>query len=57
MCWFDDVERDKKLELLILTLYRNLVMLSETMDLSDLLSKRIVKTNEVNMSKSYITKM
>ena len=44
---FDDVERDKKIELLTLTLYRNLAI-SEAMDLSDLLSKS-VKTNEVNM--------
>ena len=44
---FDDVERDKKIELLTLTLYRNLAI-SETMDLSDLLSKN-AKTNEVNM--------
>ena len=44
---FDDVERNKKLELLSLTLYRNLAI-SETMDLSDLLSKN-AKTNEVNM--------
>ena len=44
---FDDVERDKKIELLTLTLYRNLAI-SEAMDLSDLLSKK-AKTNEVNM--------
>ena len=41
------MEKDKKLELLSLTLYRNLAI-SETMDLTDLLSKS-VKTNEVNM--------
>ena len=44
---FDKVERDKKLELLKLTLYRNLA-LSETMDMVDLLSKQ-PKLNEVNM--------
>ena len=44
---FDKVEKDKKLELLRLTLYRNLAI-SETMDMVDLLSK-IPKLNEVNM--------
>ena len=44
---FDKVERDKKLELLRLTLYRNLA-LSDTMDMVDLLSKQ-PKLNEVNM--------
>ena len=44
---FDKVEKDKKLELLKLTLYRNLA-LSETMDMVDLLSKQ-PKLNEVNM--------
>ena len=44
---FDKVERNKKLELLKLTLYRNLA-LSETMDLNDLLSKT-PKLNQVNM--------
>tara|TARA_B100000073_G_C23442837_1_gene456052 strand:- start:155 stop:601 length:447 start_codon:yes stop_codon:yes gene_type:complete len=44
---FDKVERDKKLELLRLTLYRNLAI-SETMDMVDLLSKK-PKLNEVNM--------
>ena len=44
---FDDIEIDKKIELLTLTLYRNLAI-SEAMDLSDLLSKK-AKTNEVNM--------
>ena len=44
---FDKVERDKKLELLKLTLYRNQA-LSETMDMVDLLSKQ-PKLNEVNM--------
>ena len=44
---FDKVERDKKLEFLRLTLYRNLA-LSETMDMVDLLSKQ-PKLNEVNM--------
>ena len=44
---FDKVERDKKLELLRLTLYRNLAI-SETMDMADLLSKK-PKLNEVNM--------
>ena len=44
---FDDVEKDEKIELLTLTLYRNLAI-SEAMDLSDLLSKS-AKTNEVNM--------
>lgn len=44
---FDKVEKDKKLELLKLTLYRNLA-LSETMDIADLLSKKS-KLNEVTM--------
>ena len=44
---FDKVEKDKKLELLRLTLYRNLAI-SETMDMMDLLSKK-PKLNEVNM--------
>ena len=44
---FDKVEKDKKLELLRLTLYRNLAI-SETMDMVDLLSKK-PKLNEVNM--------
>ena len=44
---FDKVERDKKLELLRLTLYRNLAI-SDTMDMVDLLSKK-PKLNEVNM--------
>ena len=44
---FDDVERDKKIELLTLTLYRNLAI-SDTMDMVDLLSKK-PKLNEVNM--------
>ena len=44
---FDKVEKDKKLELLRLTLYRNLAI-SETMDMVDLLSKK-PKLNQVNM--------
>ena len=44
---FDKVERDKKLELLRLTLYRNLAI-SDTIDMVDLLSKK-PKLNEVNM--------
>ena len=44
---FDKVEKDKKLELLKLTLYRNLAI-SDTMDMVDLLSKK-PKLNEVNM--------
>ena len=44
---FDKVQKDKKLELLRLTLYRNLAI-SETMDMVDLLSKK-PKLNEVNM--------
>ena len=44
---FDKVEKDKKLELLRLTLYRNLAI-SETMEMVDLLSKK-PKLNEVNM--------
>ena len=44
---FDKVEKDKKLELLRLTLYRNLAI-SETMDMVDLLSKK-PKLNEVTM--------
>ena len=44
---FDKVERDKKLELLRLTLYRNLAI-SDTQDMVDLLSKK-PKLNEVNM--------
>jgi len=44
---FDKVEKDKKLELLRLTLYRNLAI-SDTMDMVDLLSKK-PKLNEVNM--------
>ena len=44
---FDKVEKDKKLELLRLTLYRNLAI-SETMDMVDLLSKK-PKFNQVNM--------
>ena len=44
---FDKVEKDKKLELLKLTLYRNLAI-SDTMDMIDLLSKS-PKLNEVNM--------
>ena len=44
---FDKVEKDKKLELLRLTLYRNSAI-SETMDMVDLLSKK-PKLNEVNM--------
>ena len=44
---FDKVEKDKKLELLRLTLYRKLAI-SETMDMVDLLSKK-PKLNEVNM--------
>ena len=44
---FDKVEKDKKLELLKLTLYRNLAI-SDTMDMIDLLSKS-QKLNEVNM--------
>ena len=44
---FDKVEKDKKLELLRLTLYRNLAI-SETMDMVDLLSKN-PKLNQVNM--------
>ena len=44
---FDDVERNRKIEFLTLTLYRNLAI-SKAMDLSDLLSKK-AKTNEVNM--------
>ena len=44
---FDKVEKDTKLELLRLTLYRNLAI-SETMDMVDLLSKK-PKLNEVNM--------
>ena len=44
---FDKVEKDKKLEFLRLTLYRNLAI-SETMDMVDLLSKK-PKLNEVNM--------
>ena len=44
---FDDVEKDEKIELLTLTLYRNLAI-SEAMDLSDLLRKK-AKTSEVNM--------
>ena len=44
---FDKVEKDKKLELLRLTVYRNLAI-SETMDMVDLLSKK-PKLNEVNM--------
>tara|TARA_Y100000592_G_C5382186_1_gene273981 strand:- start:454 stop:900 length:447 start_codon:yes stop_codon:yes gene_type:complete len=44
---FDKVEKDKKLELLKLTLYRNLAI-SDTMDMVDLLSKKS-KLNEVNM--------
>ena len=44
---FDKVERDNKLELLRLTLYRNLAI-SDTMDMVDLLSKK-PKLNEVNM--------
>ena len=44
---FDKVEKDKKLELLRLTLYKNLAI-SETMDMVDLLSKK-PKLNEVNM--------
>ena len=47
MCKFDKVEKDKKLELLRLTLYRNLAI-SETMDMVDLLSKK-PKLNQVNM--------
>ena len=44
---FDKVEKEKKLELLRLTLYRNLAI-SDTMDMVDLLSKK-PKLNEVNM--------
>ena len=44
---FDKVEKDKKLELLRLTLYRNLAI-SDTMDMVDLLSKK-PKLNQVNM--------
>ena len=44
---FDKVEKDKKLELLRLTLYRNLAI-SDTIDMVDLLSKQ-QKLNEVNM--------
>ena len=44
---FDKVEKDKKLELVKLTLYRNLAI-SDTMDMVDLLSKK-PKLNEVNM--------
>ena len=44
---FDKVEKDRKLELLKLTLYRNLAI-SDTMDMVDLLSKK-PKLNEVNM--------
>ena len=44
---FDKVEKNKKLELLRLTLYRNLAI-SDTMDMVDLLSKK-PKLNEVNM--------
>ena len=44
---FDKVEKDKKLELLKLTLYRNLAI-SDTMDMVDLLSKK-PKLNQVNM--------
>ena len=44
---FDKVEKDKKLELLRLTLYRNLAI-SETMDMVALLSKK-PKLNEVYM--------
>ena len=44
---FDKVEKDKKLELLRLTLYRNLAI-SDTIDMVDLLSKK-PKLNEVNM--------
>ena len=44
---FDKVEKDRKLELLKLILYRNLAI-SDTMDMVDLLSKK-PKLNEVNM--------
>ena len=44
---FDKVEKDRKLELLRLTLYRNLAI-SDTMDMVDLLSKK-PKLNQVNM--------
>ncbi len=44
---FDKVEKDKKIELLKLTLYKNLAI-SETMDMVDLLSKQ-PKLNQVNM--------
>ena len=44
---FDKVEKDKKIELLKLTLYRNLAI-SDTMDMVDLLSKK-PKLNQVNM--------
>ena len=44
---FDKVEKDMKLELLRLTLYRNLAI-SDTMDMVDLLSKK-PKLNQVNM--------
>ena len=44
---FDKVEKDKKLELLKLTLYRNLAI-SDTMDMVDLLGKK-PKLNQVNM--------
>ena len=44
---FDKVEKDKKVELLKLTLYKNLAI-SETMDMVDLLSKQ-PKLNQVNM--------
>lgn len=44
---FDEIERNKKKELLYLTLYRNLAI-SKAMDLSDLLTRN-AKTNQVNM--------
>ena len=44
---FDKVEKDKKLELLRLTLYRNLAI-SDTIDMVDLLIKK-PKLNEGNM--------
>ena len=44
---FDKVEKDKKLELLKLTLYKNLAI-SDTMDMVDLLGKK-PKLNQVNM--------
>ena len=51
---FDKVEKDKKLELLRLTLYRNLVY-SKTMDMVDLLKETKIKRSQYVTQKCKVT--